>query len=325
MKRIRQESYRVLVLLAAVFLLVTFNQIYQFHQDPRLADVPKSNPLLLLLTLPLVALIWVVRAEVQARCFQYALGAVSDLKYNPERRVERAYSFCKWYVDVPYYVMTTALSFYILRGESNLPSWMGGSGDCSQNYRRFYQKSQQADLIDLIYILELSQHLYSLAKHLLQPSPEGNRKYAETLIHHSMAFLLILLSYLANYQLVGVMVLLTHNASDLLLIVGRYILDLRNIPNWLSNGASATGFLGWVYFRLLCFPVCAIGSGAREFGNPENILRERPGAEVLWTTTVLLMGMMVGLLGMHLFWTYFIVATFVRQTCKRRVQVNYDE
>jgi len=70
----------------------------------------------------------------------------------------------------------------------------------------------------LLYVVQFGKHLSRAFSHIFI-RPEGN--YYEYALHHSLSVFLITFSYLMNMWLIGLWVLLIHDASDFFLILGR--------------------------------------------------------------------------------------------------------
>jgi len=68
-------------------------------------------------------------------------------------------------------------------------------------------------------MLQFGKHMSRLVIHSFFRT-EGN--YYEMALHHILSVVLILISYLTNFWLVGMFVLLTHDASDALLLIARF-------------------------------------------------------------------------------------------------------
>lgn len=61
-----------------------------------------------------------------------------------------------------------------------------------------------------------------------------------------------------NLKLVGVIVLLIHDISDVFLIAGRTYTDLKNKNLVVNILFYIVGYSVWVYTRNLIFPLCII-------------------------------------------------------------------
>lgn len=64
---------------------------------------------------------------------------------------------------------------------------------------------------------------------------------------------LIVFSYLSNIWLPGLVVLLTHDASDALLLVARIYKEYKNSKSLLTNIFGFVGVLSWIVLRGICF------------------------------------------------------------------------
>ena len=129
----------------------------------------------------------------------------------------------------------------------------------------------------------------------------GSSKFYEYCLHHGMAVFLIFYSYMLNLWLVGTMVLIFHDFSDSVLIIGRFYMDMKDNNKAVLSMLYVIGFLTWVSCRLVMFPGCCILPA----------LESQLPIEVNF-----LLFMMLGLLAMHVYWTYFFVksANFKKQT-----------
>jgi hypothetical protein len=70
----------------------------------------------------------------------------------------------------------------------------------------------------IFYILQFGKHISRFFSHVFI-RPEGN--FYEYALHHGLSTFLILFSYLTNMWLIGIFVLIVHDASDFFLILAR--------------------------------------------------------------------------------------------------------
>lgn len=70
----------------------------------------------------------------------------------------------------------------------------------------------------IFYLFQFGKHFSRLFSHMFIRR-EGN--YYEYILHHALSTFLILFSYLTNQWLIGILVLLCHDISDLFLIIAR--------------------------------------------------------------------------------------------------------
>lgn len=83
-------------------------------------------------------------------------------------------------------------------------------------------------------------------------------KFYEYALHHGLAFFLIWFSYMMNFTLVGIIVLLLHDPSDVILIAARAYTDFKNRILALNIIIYALAYPTWVYTRNIVFPGCVI-------------------------------------------------------------------
>lgn len=93
----------------------------------------------------------------------------------------------------------------------------------------------------------------------------GKSKFYEYCLHHGMAFFLIFYSYMLSYWIIGTMVLILHDVSDVFLIIGRFymvmrlvIQDLKNKNKGFLSILYVLTFIVWVFTRLAVFPACCL-------------------------------------------------------------------
>lgn len=85
---------------------------------------------------------------------------------------------------------------------------------------------------------------------------EGN--YYEYILHHSLSTFLIVFSFLTNQWLIGIMVLLCHDVSDLFLIMARGYKDYKNYSRKLLKIIYVFAMISWTFGRLIVFPACCV-------------------------------------------------------------------
>lgn len=148
-------------------------------------------------------------------CEKYYL---TEEKYEGKARAKRSYTLVKWAYSVVYYLIFSIAAVYLLKDTNYFPTWLGGSGSCSNQYFGAPHLPEATYQMKIFYLLQFGKHASRLFSHMFIRQ-EGN--YYEYVLHHSLSTFLILFSYLTNQWLVGIMVLLCHDASDFFLILGR--------------------------------------------------------------------------------------------------------
>lgn len=123
--------------------------------------------------------------------------------------------------DSIFYLFTSTVSFYLFREEPWFPDWVGGSGKCQNSYMDYPSlPSSKQDTIEIFYYLQLGVHLFSVFE-MMVIKRKTELKYYEKLLHHILAASLIAFSAMNNEILVGIMILFTHDFSDVFMAFGR--------------------------------------------------------------------------------------------------------
>lgn len=144
---------------------------------------------------------------------------LNQAKYvTEEERKKRSYTLVKWGYSIVYYLASSVWCFRILMATSYLPTWLGGQGD---PFTYLVNKLPVGEItleMKVFYILQFGKHFSRFFGHVFIRS-EGN--FFEYALHHGLSVFLILYSYLTNFWLPGMMVLLLHDYSDFALILAR--------------------------------------------------------------------------------------------------------
>lgn len=124
----------------------------------------------------------------------------------------------KWSYSILYYFLSSTAGLYLIKDTSYYPSWLGGSGACLNQFQNAPYLPEATNAMKLFYLFQFGKHFSRLFSHMFIKQ-EGN--YYEYVLHHSLSTFLIFFSYLTNQWLVGIMVLICHDLSDLFLIMAR--------------------------------------------------------------------------------------------------------
>ena len=145
------------------------------------------------------------------------------------------------------------------------------------------------------------------------------RKYYEWMMHHSVASSLILFSMMCNEIAAGVMILIIHDASDIFLAGGRFYFEAHfKKNNFVTMVVIALLFGAWIYMRLIVFPFCLLANVYINQPLPSDewyIIRH----EYLY---LFLMG--ASLVGMHIYWTFYMIKSAYSSLIKKQVVNTYD-
>jgi hypothetical protein len=124
-----------------------------------------------------------------------------------------------------------------------------------------------------------------------------------------------------NMWLVGIFVLLIHDVSDIVLILGRGYRDYKKVNKGLLMGIDAVGFTVWVFCRIFLLSYCCVYSSVKtvyEFWSNE-AGRNNKVYEVLIFPGVFMGFMLFSLLILQVFWTYKIIASVITVNFKKNL------
>ena len=148
-------------------------------------------------------------------------------RYTEESsRRKRAGVLSKMVYTIVVYTITSIAGYLIIKDTSMMPTWLGGSGQCINAYIHALSFTEDTFAMRLYILVTFGKYFNRSITHALL-RPEGN--YYEYLLHHSLTAFLILFSYLTNYWLIGVFMILIHNLSDLVLNIARFYIVLSKI------------------------------------------------------------------------------------------------
>ena len=140
----------------------------------------------------------------------------------------------------------------ILKDQHFFPPTLFGKGDPYKIQTPDFPNIYRTPYLREMYCFQLGIHLYSFLYQIIKK--RNDKKYFEYALHHVMALSLIFYSYTSNYMNSGIMVLLTHDFSDALLVLARGYPDLRFKTRGMVNVIYVITFTVWCYCRLFAFP-----------------------------------------------------------------------
>jgi len=131
----------------------------------------------------------------------------------------------------------------------------------------------------------------------------------EMMVHHAVTISLLIISFLTNFFRVGVVILLIHDVSDILLETAK-VLNYTAKPlshQWMkpiiADGAFVVFAVTFIVTRLVIYPGFVLksvfGDGYQEF-------------KVGWLGAYIYSTLLLSLQALHIFWTYLIVKMIVR-------------
>ena len=102
------------------------------------------------------------------------------------------------------------------------------------------------------YAFQFTHHFYSLFYHVRTRKIQS--KFYEMLLHHLFAIYLLIFSYLTNFVLFGILVLMAHDGSDIGLILSRGYNEYKYKNKILLYTIFGISLANWIFQRLYFLP-----------------------------------------------------------------------
>lgn len=148
-----------------------------------------------------------------------------DRYLEPEARSRRVHTLSRWIYSIWYYFTSAVIAYFLIRDTSGMPTWLGGSGQCVNNFVNIPNMVEETFGMKMYYMISFGKHLNHFVTHTFIKS-EGN--YYEYVLHHGVSTFLIMFSYLTNLWQIGIMILMIHDWSDCWLAIARlYTVKMR--------------------------------------------------------------------------------------------------
>lgn len=108
-------------------------------------------------------------------------------------------------------------------------------------------------------MMQLGVHIFSLFE-MVVIKRKTELKFYEIVLHHSVAVSLILFSCMSNQITSGAMVLIVHDASDILMAFTRFYVETAGASKLFSNISAALMTIVWIWMRIITFPFCLLAN-----------------------------------------------------------------
>ena len=315
--------WKVLFTGISVMMVCLSGKIYQFHTRPEFAGLKKGYISDLLMYAVPVALLhslfdWAWHQKVDDYVFKHYLS--QDRYADEVARRRRSYTIAKWGYSLIYYLLSSVLGYCIVRETSFLPSFLGGHGSVySLIELRYLEEATPA--MAVYYYVQLGKHLSRFFGHVFV-RPEGN--FYEYVLHHSLSAFLIVFSYCMDMWTIGTFVLVLHDWTDFCLILVRAYKDYRHRSSLLLGALYVNATCNWILFRNFVFCYCCVYPAFYQCFIMETYLNEAE-IEVFFAPYYFMSAMMACLEVMHLFWTYFIIESFISvNVSDKTIKHSYD-
>lgn len=150
-----------------------------------------------------------------------------------------------------YFFLAVVVGWYVSKDAPWLPPIMLGNGDSSLVYRGWpYIDVSSFPYLDKFLMVQFGFHCHILVTHFVDP-PKKN--YIEMLLHHTLTILLLGLAYFLNLHGGSVLVLLSHDSSDIFVSGARALMDTAYTKLMFSTYLCL--MTTWMVMRLYVYPV----------------------------------------------------------------------
>lgn len=158
-----------------------------------------------------------------------------------------------------YYAVMTIWCFALLRGESWLPSALGGHGTTRSCWTDGYPFQTMPVGLRRFYLTSIGFTLSDFAMLFMESRKPD---FGEMLLHHMISSSLIGFSYMLNYVRIGSLVLLLHHAVDIFIWASKAFVDT---PNKRLVAMSYIGLvLTYAWLRVYVYPMSIMQSAWME-------------------------------------------------------------
>jgi hypothetical protein len=250
---------------------------------------------------------------------------ISHVKYpTEEQRKKRCYTIVKWGFSIIYYALTSVFGYFILLPTSFMPTFLGGNGDCTDCMRYIKSFDEATLAMEIYYGIQFGKHFGRFFQHVFI-RPEGN--FYEYTLHHAISMFLIFFSYLMNFWMIGIFILVIHDSSDFFLIIPRAYRDCKTINKTFLKLQYLVMTVTWIGCRIFLLSYCAVYTAikslyqiAMDSSNFDDIF-----IEILYLPGVLMAFMICALEVLQIFWTYHIITSFIEVTVSSKIAKHtYD-
>lgn len=107
-------------------------------------------------------------------------------------------------------------------------------------------------------LVQLGIHFYSLFEMVVFKKSEP--KFYELVMHHTVAASLILFALLSNQIAAGSIILIVHDASDILLSLARYYVETAGCIKMITGIIYTGMLLVWIWLRIIAYPICLLAN-----------------------------------------------------------------
>eukprot|EP00164_Ancoracysta_twista_P003834 GFYU01005144.1.p2 GENE.GFYU01005144.1~~GFYU01005144.1.p2 ORF type:complete len:293 (+),score=86.99 GFYU01005144.1:206-1084(+) len=205
--------------------------------------LPQIDVIMIAMVCPLIIITkWLVHEVIFKRPVAAMLPNDPETQAKMKKQIYQLthHVFCSWW------------SYAALTSEP----WFNGLFDTYRPYMEDFENHQMSDFTRFFYLYQFGYSVYNLGHHL---SVERQHDFNQMLLHHVVTIILIWVSYRDGFFRVGVVILLIHDCSDIVLNLCKMISYAAGgvyYPKFFSAmtivGALAL-FISWGSIRCIYF------------------------------------------------------------------------
>lgn len=291
-------------------LMFIFTHRQKVELDKR--DIPQMHYSDFSLMLLFASILYFVK-NIWERVTYSIFEPLIDKKHQDIERVYRTKRTSKWVFDFFYYGSFALWGFNIFH--DILPSLMGGQQSCSTIWNS-YPYAIDKFWFREYYLLQLGGQLYKSLDQIFKK--RNDSKFWEYLLHHFLALVLQVHSYVAHVLLPGIVTLVAFDITDIFLAslraqeaFGFKVKIIFPLYYFVTLGV-------WIYLRAIFYPVCVLAGGWTDhlFGDiypPRNRL-----SDLFFPLLLTFLGVM------NIYWTYALVMVGLKSIKSRTYNNVYD-
>ena len=247
-----EGAWRMMFCCMVPIFSAIFYSIFGFHQKLDRDGIPHGKFADLTFAV-LAACFWhIIKTSWEYNVWLKVLPYVED-RHQGLERIHRAKRISKWAFDVLYYSISTIFAFAFFY--PIMPNLLFGEQECGATYSNF-PAPVRLSWVKEFYLIQIGSFLQKIVDQLVKK--RNDVKFWEYFLHHFLAFCLMFQSYVANYDRVGILVLITHDTTDIFLSCTRAQESLKyKIPVVFPAFFIVTFFV-WTYLRGVVYTFCEV-------------------------------------------------------------------
>lgn len=252
-KNLAEHFWKTFFMIMIPVFFWIFNSVSHFHKALDASGIAHTNYSDLKLSGLAACLFYFIHTTWEQLSYPIVFKYIED-KHQGEERVHRTKRVCKWLMDFFYYSFFTIVAYALFR--PIIPTLLLGQSTSCMDAFVNYPAVVDLPWLKEYYLVQLGSHLYKIVDQIFWK--RNDVKFWEYFLHHLLAFCLMLHSYIYNHYHVGIVVLITHDITDIFLSIMRAQEAFRyKIPVFFPAFFFLTVFI-WTYCRGVVYPYCEV-------------------------------------------------------------------